>query len=92
MVSVFEDIQQGHFKRVLSEKSSSNLIADELFEATNGGESPFRYGNVVNVSDLPRIDPTVTDGDIVLHEVPIITPAGDVVCSSLTVKVRVNVT
>jgi len=91
MVSVFEDIQQGHFKRVLSEKSSSNLIADELFEATNGGESPFRYGNVVNVSDLPRIDPTVTDGDIVLHEVPIITPAGDVVCSSLTVKLTPGV-
>ena len=85
MISVFEDIHREHYVRLPSSKSQQSL-EDKLEDAFEE-HTVFLHGQVVPLQSLPRTAPTYTEGDIVLRQVPIIAPSGDVVCPSLTIKV-----
>jgi hypothetical protein len=79
MLSVFEDIKKGHCKRPLEKSNSVN----ELEEHTKIAKA----GQVVKLDEMPGGHITDTDGAIMLKDVAIITPCGDVVVSGLTLEV-----
>eukprot|EP00111_Clytia_hemisphaerica_P017446 TCONS_00051624-protein len=85
MLSVFEDIHKEHYIRLPASKSFSTV--EEHLEDASEDHIVFSHGQVVPLNSLPRTTPTWTDGDIVLRQVPIIAPSGDVVCPSLSIKI-----
>lgn len=85
MINVFEDIHKEHYIRLPTSKSLHTL-EDELEDALED-HIVFKHGQVVPLNSLPRTTPSYTDGDIVLRQVPIIAPSGDVVCPSLSIKI-----
>jgi len=85
MIFVFEDIHRGHFVKTTNSKSALTLeeeISEACVESTG-----FKHGVVVSVGDIARVTPLFTNGDIMLKNVPIITPSGDVICPTLTLKI-----
>lgn len=76
MLAIFEDLEKGHCKRI-ADKTDKNPIA----------VSGAKAGDVVQLDQLPGGDVTDTDGDIVLKDVAIITPCGDIVVTNLTFQV-----
>ena len=88
MLTVFEDIHKEHYVRLPSTKSMSTV--EDCLEEASEDHIVFSHGQVVPLNSLPRTAPSWTDGDIVLRQVPIIAPSGDVVCPSLTIKVCID--
>ena len=86
LIDVFEDIHRDHFIRVTSSKNLS--LEEKIWDACL--DTQFVHGQVVAIDVLPRVTPKFTGGDIVLKNVPIVAPSGDVVCPSLTIKVCAN--
>ena len=85
MINVFEDIHRDHFIRINSSKNDQSV--EEKLEDAITDNRVFKHGQVVSLNSLPRIAPTFTDSDIVLKQVPIIAPSGNIVCPSLSLKV-----
>lgn len=96
MIAVFEDLKRGKYCRTTSKvlqaqpkcerKPSSNGDIgdnDEFFQAS----TVHQQGEVVDVTTMPGGDVYDSEYHICLEEVPIITPCGDVVVSTLSFKV-----
>ena len=86
MFAVFEDLQKGHYIRQVNpiEQKRRDSI-DKAEEAVVTG--PVGHGEVVDVNQLPGGEVVDTEGAIVLQDVAIITPCGDVIVSSLSFEV-----
>lgn len=82
MLSIFEDLEKGHCKRIADKTDIKNPIS------VTGAKA----GDVVQLDQLPGGDVTDTDGDIVLKDVAIITPCGDIVVTKLTFQVLADCT
>lgn len=87
MIDVFEDIHRDHFIRVNINAKSYQSLEEKIEDASNDDDQPFKHGEVVALNTLPRIAPTFTESEIILKQIPIIAPSGDVVCPSLSMKV-----
>ena len=84
MLDVFEDVQQGHCERQISRELTQ--VEDSLLEEKE--HSSVRvHGEVVDLNQMPGGEVVDTEGSIVLKDVAIITPCGDVVVSSLSFEV-----
>lgn len=87
MINVFEDIHRDHFIRVNTNTKTFQSVEEKLEDAFNDDDNAFKHGEVVALHTLPRITPTFTESEIILKQVPIIAPSGDIVCPSLSMKV-----
>ena len=88
MINVFEDVNKGNFVKVGKSKEASPSSNFGVLEWDSTGE-PERlvYGQVVDLQSMSKVPATKTDGDIMLENVSIITPSGDVVVPDLSLKV-----
>ena len=84
MLHVFEDVHANRFVRSSAQETS---VEEQLANAVACPGS-LRHGEVVALGSLPRVTATCSDGSMDLRNVPIITPSGDVVCPSLTLKIK----
>lgn len=84
MFNVFKEIHNDKFVTSSSSKVCTYAALDNL---ESSFEVVFKYGQVVCLNDMPRVQPEYTKGDIILKNVPIITPNGDVICSSLSIQI-----
>lgn len=84
MLDVFEDVQQGHCERQISRELTQ--VEDSLLEEKEHS-SVGVHGEVVDLNQMPGGEVVDTEGSIVLKDVAIITPCGDVVVSSLSFEV-----
>ena len=89
MLSVFEDIHKGHFVRTA--KTKDQPIKDDNFGVTSlnssSDGSELSHGDVVDLRQLSIVQPIETTDDIIINDMPIITPMGDVVVSNLSLTV-----
>ncbi len=88
MVSVFEGIKKGQYVKVKKSKDggqSSSSVISNLSTAKKCGS--FAYGEVIDLQTLPKVAATKTDGNIVLENLSVITPNGDVVIPGLSLNV-----
>lgn len=77
MLNIFDDLERGHCKRIVDHQVDSRPMVLDGAKA----------GDVVQLDQLPGGHVTDTQGDILLKDVAIITPCGDVVVSNLTLEV-----
>lgn len=84
MLDVFEDVQQGHCERQISRELTQ--VEDSALEEKEHS-SVGVHGEVVDLNQMPGGEVVDTEGSIVLKDVAIITPCGDVVVSSLSFEV-----
>lgn len=84
MLDVFEDVQQGHCERQISRELTQ--VEDSLLEEKEHSCVGV-HGEVVDLNQMPGGEVVDTEGSIVLKDVAIITPCGDVVVSSLSFEV-----
>ena len=84
MLDVFEDVQQGHCERQISRELTQ--VEDSLLEEKEHSSVEV-HGEVVDLNQMPGGEVVDTEGSIVLKDVAIITPCGDVVVSSLSFEV-----
>lgn len=85
MLDVFEDVQQGHCERQISRELTQ--VEDSLLEEKENS-SVGVHGEVVDLNQMPGGEVVDTEGSIVLKDVAIITPCGDVVVSSLSFEME----
>lgn len=84
MLDVFEDVQQGHCERQIS-RELTQVEDSALVEKEHSSVGV--HGEVVDLNQMPGGEVVDTEGSIVLKDVAIITPCGDVVVSSLSFEV-----
>ena len=87
MINVFEDINNGNYKKIAKIKETSLGSKFEMLNQFGDASGSFSYGQVVDLQSLPKVDPMGTEGDILIDHVSIITPNGDVVVPDLTLTV-----
>lgn len=78
MLAIFDDLEKGHCHRSIDNRDKPEETK-QIHQA--------KTGDVVQLDQLQGGHVTDTDGDIVLKDVAIITPCGDVVVSTLTLQV-----
>ncbi|KAK3698087.1 hypothetical protein QZH41_005897 [Actinostola sp. cb2023] len=78
MLVIFDDLEKGHCRRAI-DKIDKPEETKQIYHA--------KAGDVVQLKQLQGGHVTDTDGDIIIQDVAIITPCGDVVVSSLTLQV-----
>ena len=86
MINVFEDINEGHFVKTgkLKEISQAKNYGVMEVDSLNGS---LGHGQVVDLHGLMKVQAKKTDGDIMLENISIITPGGDVVVPNLSLQV-----
>lgn len=87
MFEVFEDVQRGHCQKQLLSSREMNERRDSTDE-DDQSSSVGAHGEVVDLSQMPGGVVVDTEGSIVLKDVAIITPCGDVVVSSLSFELQ----
>ena len=80
MFAVFEDVQKGHYQRQIGGQ------VENPRDSTDGGNlrGAVSHGKVVDLRQMGSGKVVDTEGNIILKDVAIITPCGDVVVSSLS--------
>ncbi|XP_065066834.1 ATP-binding cassette sub-family D member 2-like [Rhopilema esculentum] len=86
MINVFEDINKGHFVKTgkLKEISQAKNYGVLEVDSLDGG---LGHGQVVDLQGLMKVQAKKTDGDIMLQNISIITPGGDVVVPNLSLQI-----
>ena len=89
MLIVFEDVRNGRYQRNTPRPKSRKDSIDGA-ETALLAHGP-QVGQVVDLSELSGGEVVDTESSIVLKNVPIITPTGDIVVSSLSFEVYIIV-
>ena len=85
MFAVFDDLQKGHcIRNVNSSGQEQNVATQEMGNSIG-------HGAVVDVNQMPGGEMVDTQDTIILKDVAIITPCGDVVVTSLSFEVQFSV-
>ena len=89
MINVFEDINKGNFTKIT--KAKEIMPSDKMgsLDLTTEGRhhTKFLHGQVVDLQKLPKVSAKRTNGDIMLENVSVITPSGDIVVPNLSLQV-----
>ena len=90
MINVFEDINEGNFIKLSKAKELMPNFEQDPQDLVSGdtSQAKFLHGQVVNLQKLPKVSAKITDGDIKLKHISVITPSGDVVVPDLSLQVR----
>ena len=89
MINVFEDINKGNFMKIAKAKElmpSNNMGTLDLATGSSH-HMKFLHGQVVDLQRLPKVSAKRTNGNIMLENVSVVTPSGDVVVPNLSLQV-----
>ena len=87
MINVFEDLKKGKYCHIVPKSVEDEDIKSDRDKQDEASDDVCVNGEVVDVSNLPGGDVYDSEDHISLHDVPVITPCGDVVVSRLSFEV-----
>ena len=90
MLLVFDEVKRGHYQRNASIRPEKRRDSIDEAEAALSPHGP-QVGQVVDLTQLPGGEVVDTEASIILKNVPIITPTGDMVVTSLSFEVGTGI-